>query len=220
MRSTHRLRLVLAGAVLALGACFASTGNPPPATYAGPNDPSAAQRSHERPPPPPPPAPRPPIETATPSPPPPAAPMPPAPPPLDERRDDRRDRIFDRSSDWDKLGERKVDGKRDRDVIKVGKKDGRFRAIAIVVEQSDVELYDVIVTFGDGTSFSPPTRLTFAEDSRSRVIDLPGDARVIRKVEFRYGNLAGGGKAQVELWGFDARNDDGDDRDGGRRKKR
>jgi hypothetical protein len=33
------------------------------------------------------------------------------------------------------------------------------------------------------------------------VIDLPGGARVIRRVEFRYGNLPGGGRARVELWG-------------------
>jgi hypothetical protein len=32
------------------------------------------------------------------------------------------------------------------------------------------------------------------------VIDLPGDARVIRSVEFRYGNLPGGGRAKAELW--------------------
>jgi len=32
------------------------------------------------------------------------------------------------------------------------------------------------------------------------VIDLPGSERVIRTVEFRYGNLPGGGRAQAELW--------------------
>jgi hypothetical protein len=32
------------------------------------------------------------------------------------------------------------------------------------------------------------------------VIDLPGGARSIKKVEFRYGNLPGGGRAQLELW--------------------
>jgi hypothetical protein len=41
----------------------------------------------------------------------------------------------------------------------------------------------------------------FAPNTKTRVIDLPGGARVIRRVEFRYGNLPGGGRAQVELWG-------------------
>ena len=30
---------------------------------------------------------------------------------------------------------------------------------------------------------------------------LPGGARAIKRVDFRYGNLPGGGKAQLELWG-------------------
>lgn len=61
---------------------------------------------------------------------------------------------------------------------------------------------DVIVTFGDGSTWSPPTRLTVSTDSSTRVIDLPGDnKRVIRKVDFKYGNLPGGGRAPIELWG-------------------
>jgi len=37
-----------------------------------------------------------------------------------------------------------------------------------------LEMYDVEVVFGNGDTFSPATRLIFAENSRSRVIDLPG----------------------------------------------
>jgi hypothetical protein len=47
---------------------------------------------------------------------------------------------------------------------------------------------------------APDTRLVFGEDSWSRIIDLPGAHRVIRKVEFKYKNLPGGGRAQIELW--------------------
>lgn len=118
-----------------------------------------------------------------------------------ERRDDRRDARVDAQSRWDKLGEMWVNGRVDRDVIRVGRDDGRFRRLRINVEHSALEMYDVVVVFGDGTTFSPPMRMTFAEGTRSQVIDLPGDARVIRRVEFRYGNLPGGGRAQVELWG-------------------
>lgn len=101
--------------------------------------------------------------------------------------------------DWVRLGERWVDGTRDRDVIPVGAREGRYRQIMFVVEHSALEMYDVIVTFGDGERFSPPTRHVFGAETRSRVIDLPGAARVIRSVEFRYGNLPGGGKARLEL---------------------
>lgn len=101
--------------------------------------------------------------------------------------------------DWVRLGERWVDGTHDRDVIPVGAREGRYRQIMFVVEHSALEMYDVVVTFGDGERFSPPTRHVFGAETRSRVIDLPGADRVIRSVEFRYGNLPGGGKAHLEL---------------------
>jgi hypothetical protein len=103
-------------------------------------------------------------------------------------------------ADWTKLGERWVEGTGDRDVISVGAREGSFRRIMIVVEHSALEMYDVDVTFADGTSFSPRTRHVFGPETRSHVIDLPGNQRVIRNVVFKYGNLPGGGRAQAELW--------------------
>ena len=141
------------------------------------------------------------------------APPPPAAPPPAQPQDKWSDRQFDKRSDWDKLGERWVEGRVDRDTIKVGKKDGKFVALAVVVEASAIEMYDMVVTFGDGSTWSPSMRWVFGQGTTSRVIDLPGDARWIKKVEFRYGNLAGGGKAQVELWGLDARRDARDGKD-------
>jgi hypothetical protein len=102
--------------------------------------------------------------------------------------------------DWTKLGQRWVDGTKDRDVIVVGEQRGLFRRIMIVVEHSALEMFDVEVTFGDGSTFSPQTRHVFSADSRSHTIDLPGHQRVISKVSFRYANLPGRGRAQVELW--------------------
>ncbi len=120
----------------------------------------------------------------------------------DERHDDRRDAVADAWSGWDKLGERWVNYKAgvDRDTIMVTASEGWFTRIAIKCEHSALELFDLEVTFGDGEKFSPTTRLVFDKDSWSRVIDLPGSKRVIRKVEFRFKNLPRGGKAQLELW--------------------
>ncbi len=125
-----------------------------------------------------------------------------APPPRTaERRDDRNDRQFDRNSKWDKLGERWVDGRVDRDVVAVGRRE-RYQRIMLVVEHSAVELFDVVIVFGNGEVYSPGTRLIFGEGTTSREIDLPGNARHIERIEFRYGNLPGGGRAQVEVWGL------------------
>jgi len=99
------------------------------------------------------------------------------------------------------LGERTVNGGVDHDVIHVGRKDGQFHEIMVVVERAPIEMFDLVVTFGNGERFEPKTRLVFGPDSTSRNIDLPGGARYIKRVEFRYGNLAGGVNAKVELWG-------------------
>lgn len=104
------------------------------------------------------------------------------------------------SGDWEKLGQREVDGKGDHDAIAVGREDGRFKSIQIQVDGSALEMFEIKVTFGDGQTFEPKTRLVFDNGTRSRVIDLPGDRRVIKRVDFRYGNLPGGGRARVELW--------------------
>jgi hypothetical protein len=121
--------------------------------------------------------------------------------PIRDRRDDRRDRAIEATTEWRRLGERSVRRNSvDRDTIEVTGVEGRFTQIQFRVEHSALELLDVVVTFGDGTTFSPETRLVFAENSNSRVIDLPGEARVIRRVDFRYANLPARGRAQLELW--------------------
>jgi hypothetical protein len=101
---------------------------------------------------------------------------------------------------WKKLGERTVHGAMDHDTMPVGADDGTFRRVRFVVEGSALEMYNIVITFGDGSSFSPPTRLVFARQSMTREIDLPGDRRVIRRIDLRYGNLPGGGRARVEAW--------------------
>ena len=98
------------------------------------------------------------------------------------------------------LGERTVNGGVDRDSILVGRGDGRFREIQIVVERAPIELYDLAITFGNGDRFEPRTRLTYGRDTSSRNIDLPGGTRVIQRVDFHYGNLVAGAQAKVELW--------------------
>ncbi|MCC6575546.1 MAG: hypothetical protein IT462_17340 [Planctomycetes bacterium] len=120
----------------------------------------------------------------------------------EERMEDREERL-ENMSEWTRLGERTVNYGRgaDHDTIMVTARDGRFKRIMLKVEGSALELYDVEVTFGDGEKWSPNTRLVFAKNTTSRSIDLPGEARFIRKVEFKYDNLPRGGRAQMELWG-------------------
>jgi hypothetical protein len=99
------------------------------------------------------------------------------------------------------LGDRTVHGGLDHDVIPVGRHDGAFHQLMIVVERAPVEIFDLVITFGNGERYEPRTRLVFGPDTTSRSIDLPGNARFIRRVDFRYGNLVAGARAKVELWG-------------------
>ena len=94
------------------------------------------------------------------------------------------------------LGERMVNGGVDHDVIHVGRADGRFHELMIVVERAPIELFDMVVTFGNNERWEAHTRLVFGPDSTSRNIDLPGGARIIK-----HGNLVAGAQAKVELWG-------------------
>ena len=93
--------------------------------------------------------------------------------------------------DWELLGRKEVSFLVERDTIEVGRAEGRFRALKIVVEGAPVEMRDIRVTFGDGSTFHPETRLDFAENSVSRSIDLPGQARIIRKIDFLYRKTSG-----------------------------
>ena len=101
---------------------------------------------------------------------------------------------------WVKLGEREVNGRVDHDRIDVGKYEGRFAKLTLYVEKSNLELLDLEITFGNGEKFHPEVHHTFQEGSRTRVIDLPGDERVIKAINLKYKNLPGGGKAKFQVW--------------------
>lgn len=105
------------------------------------------------------------------------------------------------ADEWELLGSRQVNFAVDRDVIPVTAREGVFRAIKLEVEEGNLEMYDIKVVFGNGEVFSPETRLVFRENSRSRTIDLPGNRRVINRVEFFYRSRARRGKATVRLYG-------------------
>lgn len=103
---------------------------------------------------------------------------------------------------WELLGERVAEFKVDRDRIEVGRSEGRFSKLRVAVKGAPLEMYDMVVTFGDGTTFSPNIRHHFNENSWSHEIDLPGDRRAIRSVDFRYRSPdRREGRATVLLYG-------------------
>lgn len=101
------------------------------------------------------------------------------------------------------LGEKEVNFLVDRDDLVVGLKDGMFRRLRFDVEKNDLEMLQVTVTFGNGKTETVPVRHVFKEGSRSRVIDLPGQKRIIRRITFFYrtvGSLVEG-RALIKVYG-------------------
>jgi hypothetical protein len=117
------------------------------------------------------------------------------------------------SKGWTKLGERYVSGKVDRDSISVGAYKGKFTKLTLVVEKNDIELLEFQIVFANGERFDPALRHYFREGSRTRVIDLPGDERVIRTINMKYKNVLSGRDAKVEVWAW--RSDGGPSSGGG-----
>jgi len=126
---------------------------------------------------------------------------------LAQPRDRRAPRPPPRADVWDSrgwtmLGEQTVQGRVDRDRINVGRYEGRFSKLTVVVLDSDLELLDFSITFADRTTYDPKLAHYFRENQRTRVFDLPGAERVIQHIDLKYRNLPGGGRARVQVWGF------------------
>lgn len=101
---------------------------------------------------------------------------------------------------WERLGQREVDFRNDHDQIDVGRSEGRFKQIEIRVKDAPIEVSDMVVTFGNNETFRPKLRHKFAEGSGSRIIDLPGERRIIKRIDFKYRSLSrreGKGTVQV-----------------------
>src|SRR5689334_1120097 len=74
----------------------------------------------------------------------------------------------------------------------------------MVVYDSDLQLDAFVVTFGNNETFAvDKIKHVFKENSRSKVIDLPGDDRRIKQIDVAYSNRPGGGKARAEIYGRD-----------------
>lgn len=107
-----------------------------------------------------------------------------------------------RPGGWEMLGMRKVNYALDHDEILVTRAEGVFSALKIKVKKAPINMHKLVVHFGNGETEELEVRNNFSAGSESRVIDLPGNRRVIRKIDFWYDtkNLAAR-KGIIEIWG-------------------
>lgn len=106
------------------------------------------------------------------------------------------------SRPWELLGVKKVNYGLDRDEIDVTAQEGFFTGLKLKVKRSPINMHKLAVHYGNGEVQEIELRENFRAGTESRVLDLPGNKRVIRKVVIWYDtkNLARG-KGVVELWG-------------------
>jgi hypothetical protein len=98
-------------------------------------------------------------------------------------------RTAESAKNWQLLGRQEVNFRADHDKIDVGRREGRFKELEVRVEGAPIEMRKMVVTFGNDETFSPPLRHRFDANSKTRVIDLPGDRRTIKSIDFDYASL-------------------------------
>lgn len=131
-----------------------------------------------------------------------AVPMVPAAAQLGRRPETRRPDVRRPSTtNMVRLGSKEIDGRRDSDSINVTAR-GRFRAIMIKVTDSPARISNVVIRFENGETFRAPVAGNYRKGSFSHTINLPGRARDIDRVSFRYSDLRGGRNADVVLFGI------------------
>ena len=103
--------------------------------------------------------------------------------------------------EWTTLGTREVNLQVDHDTIRLGYDAGRFRKIRFHVSGAPIHLYDVRVTFENGEVQTLNFDENIQAGSYSRVFDLPGWERVIRRIDLVYKKSHGGGMALMTAYG-------------------
>jgi hypothetical protein len=103
---------------------------------------------------------------------------------LAQRRDRDNDR---RDGRWVQLGCQQVSfiGK-DRDAIRVGRREGRFKAIKLAARGNDVEMLDLKVIYANGQPDDIRVRSVIRAGRETGPLDLRGGDRAIERIEMVY----------------------------------
>ena len=106
--------------------------------------------------------------------------------------------------EWVRLGDRHVGFLNDHDSIHVGKHEGKFVRLKLIIRRNDIKLNSITVIFGNG-EVEDVVVDRYIPDGGEAVIELPHgwrEGRFIRDVELHY-HLPPDfrGEALAELWG-------------------
>ncbi len=104
---------------------------------------------------------------------------------------------------WHKIGETTVDFRSDKDVIYVVGAD-KFKSLFIKVTDAPLRMEDAEVYFDNDNKQDVAVNMNFKAGTKSRIVDLNGGERSLKKVVFHYQTVPNFkvDKAHVELWGL------------------
>ena len=103
---------------------------------------------------------------------------------------------------WEKLGTKIVNMKADHDVINVTYQEGVFSKVKFTIRKAPIHLLNINIIFGNGENKNIVFNKNFTAGSTTRIIDLPGNKRIIKKINLNYKSVpVGKGRAVVIAWG-------------------
>jgi hypothetical protein len=107
--------------------------------------------------------------------------------------------------EWERLGDRHVGFINDHDTIVVGRRDGKFKRLKLLVRGNDIELDSIKIVFGNGEVEDVRFHERIRAGGESPSIDLRTawrDGRYIKEVLLHYHSRPDfRGEAVAELWG-------------------
>ena len=103
---------------------------------------------------------------------------------------------------WALLGERHIDGRADNDKIDIGKDRGTFRAIQFRVQGGTVNFDRITVKYLNGEHEEIDVRSEIPPGGRTRVIDLPGNRRVIESISMWYSKANWRTRPTIRVYGI------------------
>lgn len=106
------------------------------------------------------------------------------------------------SMKWEKLGQKMVNINIEHDVIPVTIKDGVFSALKFKVLKAPVRIINIKVHYGNGTVENFPINRVIKAGGESKVFDLPGNKRIIKRISFNYKSVpTAKGRGILVAWG-------------------
>jgi len=109
---------------------------------------------------------------------------------------------------WHKIGETTVSFTKERDEVMVMGAD-RFASIKFRVMDAPIDLQSLEVYYESGDKQDVKVNMPIKAQGESRVIDLNGGERSLKKIVFVYKTVGAqkNGKAHVEIWGLKTNTD-------------